>query len=648
MPSETLQLSTTPLPNYPILWWTDIPAAEQAHLQTNDCGLPYTCTWTQDRGLLEQTTVLVFSSSSLGPSDTLPPTPRNTSQAWVLYAVPPSSAQNPEMDEVLPILGLTHAWSNLLQADFVVDTFLDMEAPLATTTTATASIPDAVVGPVQVGVRFMSVNDGEQRETGIGTWPVSVGNGQGEPAGKTKRAEPATSVPVTGSILEEVIKAPWVDLAEKNRMRKLSKEQGGKAAVAWIVRKDPGADCSVPSKSGRENYVRELLKVMDVDIYGDCMGNTPWPIHQDTQLPYTQQEVIADYKFYLALESANCQDYVTNSLVQALVVGAVPIVDGPKNYTRFSPTGNALVRVDSFLAPELMAQELNALDQEDTVYMTRLGYRSLKNNNVITPPQTKLSPLFVDTFKVAFSGLSNTATVGEKTTYRPDRNGAHCGICQLAHDLAVSQYNWSSSATASVTNRVAVCEREPRYLPGLPTQMKAYDEYLQKEQEHFGPPTLSPPLPLDNSTDPSIPINTSNSHSVNVTVSLVKSDSSTESWIDPTVPIEPQNNQPPLQGTLTSQELSIDTLTSKGSVPMNAPPASEMIYLALLILVLVIGVTALLLATSKEARRIATWPFRHLFYKKVPLHDRREAQRRQQMSLERIMLSELGEDLLYE
>lgn len=365
-------------------------------------------------------------------------------------------------------------------------------------------------------------------------------------------------------------------------------------------------------------------------------------------VPYTQQEVIADYKFYLALESANCQDYVTNSLVQALAVGAVPIVDGPKDYTRFSPSGNALVRVDSFLAPELMAQELNALDQEDTVYLTRLGYRSLKNNNVVTPPQTELSPLFVDTFKFAFSGLFNTATVGEKTKYRPDRNGAHCGICQLAHDLAVSQYNWSFSATASVTNRVTVCEREPRYLPGLPTQMEAYDEYLQKEQEQFGPPTLSPPAPLDNSTAPSIPINTSNSHSVNVTVSLLKNDSSTKSWIDPTVHIEQQNNQPPLQGTPASQELSTDTLTSKGSVPVNTPPASETVYLALLILALVLGVAALLLATSKEARRIATWPFRHLFYKKVPLHDRREAQRRQQLSLERIMLSELGEDLLYD
>lgn len=283
MPSETLQPSTTPLPNYPILWWTDIPAAEQTHLQTNDCGLPYTCTWTQDRSLLEQTTVLVFASSALDPSDTLPPTPRNTSQAWVLYAVPPSSAlQNPEMDEVLPSLGLTHAWSNSPQADFVVDTFLDLEAPLATTTTAAASTPDAVAGPVHE-IKSMSNSDGEQRQTRVGAWPVSVGNGQGETDVKTKRAEPATSAPVTGSILEEVVKAPRVDLAEKNRMRKLSKEQGGKAAVAWIVRKEPGADCSVPSKSGRENYVRELLKVMDVDIYGDCMVNTPWPIHQDTQ-----------------------------------------------------------------------------------------------------------------------------------------------------------------------------------------------------------------------------------------------------------------------------------------------------------------------------------------------------------------------------
>ncbi|KAG0335471.1 Alpha-(1,3)-fucosyltransferase 11 [Podila horticola] len=648
MPWEILQPSTIPLPNYPILWWTDIPAVEQAHVQTNDCGLPYTCTWIQDRSFLEQSTVVVFAGSVLDPSDTLPPTPRNTSQAWVLYAVPPSSAiQNPEMEEVLPSLGLTHAWSNSPQADFVVDTFLDQEAPLATTTIAITSTPDAGDRTSRAEIRALVDGDGEQRVTGIGAWPVAVRTREND--GKSKRAEP-TALGSISSILEEVVKAPWVDLAEKNRLRKLNKEQGGKAAVAWVVRKEPGADCSVPSKSGRENYIKELLKVMDVDIYGDCMSNTAWPIHQDTQLPYTEQEVIADYKFYLALESANCQDYVTNSLVQALAVGTVPIVDGPKNYDRFSPSDTALIRIDSFLAPELMAVELNALDQEDEDYLAHLGYRALKATNIITPPQTALSPLFVETFKLAFSGSPITAPVdAKKAAYRPDRNGAHCGICQLAHDLAVSQYDWSFSATASVTNRVAICEREPRYLPGLPAQMQAYEEYLQKEQEYHSPPTLSPPeTPLDNLTAPSIPIHASNSHSVNVTVSLLKNDSSAESWIDPAVHIE-QNNQQ-LQSTTSTPpgQLPIDALSSKDGVPVSAPPASEMVYLALLILVLVVGVVALLLATSKEARRIATWPFRHFFYRKVPMHDRREVQRRQQMSLERIMLSELGEDLLYE
>ncbi|KAG0351731.1 Alpha-(1,3)-fucosyltransferase 11 [Podila minutissima] len=645
MPSETVP-STAPLPNYPILWWTDIPAAEQAHLQTDDCGLPYTCTWTQDRSLLDQTTVLVFAGSALDPSDTLPPTPRNTSQAWVLYTVPPSSAiQNPEMDEVLPSLGLTHAWSNSPQADFVVDTFLDQEAPLATITITMISTPDVGDGASRTEIRGVADDDGGQRVTGVGAWSVSVGIGQGENDGKTKRAEPTASGHIS-SILEDVVKAPWVDLAEKNRLRKLNKEHGGKAAVAWIVRKEPGADCSVPSKSGRENYVKELLKVMDVDIYGDCMSNTAWPMHQNTQLPYTEQEVIADYKFYLALEWANCQDYVTNSLVQALAVGTVPIVDGPTNYDRFSPSGAALIRVDSFLAPELMATELNALDQEDADYLARLGYRALKDTNVIMPPQTALSPLFVDTFKFA-SGWPITTTVdAKKAVYRHDRNGAHCGICQLAHDLAVSQYDWSFSATGSVTNRVAVCEHKPRYLPGLPAQMQAYEEYLQKEQEYHDLPTLSPP---DSSTAPSIAIDTSNSHSVNVTVTLLKNDSSTENWIDPTVHIE-QNNKPPPQGTspIPQEQLSIDALFNKDGVPTSAPPPSEIVYFALLILVLVVGVGALVLVTSKEARRIATWPFRHLFYKKVPMYDRRETQRRQQMSLERIMLSELGEDLLYE
>ncbi|KAF9406455.1 hypothetical protein BGZ94_003107, partial [Podila epigama] len=130
---------------YPILWWTDIPAEEQIGLghkkriedddkdDDDDCGLPYTCTWTKDRAFIDTATVVVIEGSALLPTD-LPPTPRNVSQAWVLYSVPPPATSSsspiesqPGMESALPSLGFTHSWSNSPLANFVVNTFYDLD-----------------------------------------------------------------------------------------------------------------------------------------------------------------------------------------------------------------------------------------------------------------------------------------------------------------------------------------------------------------------------------------------------------------------------------------------------------------------------------------------------------------------------------------
>lgn len=76
---------------------------------------------------------------------------------------------------------------------------------------------------------------------------------------------------------------PRVGLQEKNRLRTLGKENGGKAAAVWITTgAGEGGGC-VDAPSGRENFARELVMVMDVDIFGPCLNNSVWPVHPDTQ-----------------------------------------------------------------------------------------------------------------------------------------------------------------------------------------------------------------------------------------------------------------------------------------------------------------------------------------------------------------------------
>lgn len=112
------------------------------------------------------------------------------------------------------------------------------------------------------------------------------------------------------TMMEVVTAPPKISLQEKNRLRALGKDQGGKAPAAWIVLDNESNEEAVgtgsatgecfatiaadaadakDAPSGRESYVRELQKLMDIDIYGGCMGNTVWPVHEDTQSKFESQ-----------------------------------------------------------------------------------------------------------------------------------------------------------------------------------------------------------------------------------------------------------------------------------------------------------------------------------------------------------------------
>ncbi|XP_066984702.1 uncharacterized protein [Macrobrachium rosenbergii] len=67
-----------------------------------------------------------------------------------------------------------------------------------------------------------------------------------------------------------------------------------------------GSNCG--GKNKRWDYVRELQKYMNVDVYGAC-GTFKCPGH------FTRDcEALNSYKFYLAFENANCRDYITEKV----------------------------------------------------------------------------------------------------------------------------------------------------------------------------------------------------------------------------------------------------------------------------------------------------------------------------------------------
>ena len=73
---------------------------------------------------------------------------------------------------------------------------------------------------------------------------------------------------------------------------------------------------------------------MQVDSYGTCLQNKPWPeglapLHGSRKL-----SLLARYKFTLAFENSRAAGYVTEKLFQPLIAGSLPIYWGAPDVAR--------------------------------------------------------------------------------------------------------------------------------------------------------------------------------------------------------------------------------------------------------------------------------------------------------------------------
>ncbi|XP_018336546.1 glycoprotein 3-alpha-L-fucosyltransferase A [Agrilus planipennis] len=129
--------------------------------------------------------------------------------------------------------------------------------------------------------------------------------------------------------------------------------------VAWFV-----SNCG--AKNHRLAYATELSKYIQVDIYGAC-GSFTCP-RSSSQKCF---EILnRDYKFYLAFENSNCQDYITEKFfVNGLQHDVIPVVMGarPSEYEKAAPH-RSYIHTDNFESPEELAQYLNQLDNDDEQY----------------------------------------------------------------------------------------------------------------------------------------------------------------------------------------------------------------------------------------------------------------------------------------
>ncbi|KAL8595187.1 hypothetical protein ACOMHN_013860 [Nucella lapillus] len=120
----------------------------------------------------------------------------------------------------------------------------------------------------------------------------------------------------------------------------------------------------------RQLLVRKLKHLLgdDLDLYGACNNlRCPETICADT---------ISNYKFYLALENANCRDYVTEKFWAALARQQVPVVLGgasSDDYRKVAPP-NSFLHVADFSSVEDLVRYLRYLSHNHTAYNRHLAW----------------------------------------------------------------------------------------------------------------------------------------------------------------------------------------------------------------------------------------------------------------------------------
>ncbi|ORX62555.1 hypothetical protein DM01DRAFT_1330684 [Hesseltinella vesiculosa] len=171
-----------------------------------------------------------------------------------------------------------------------------------------------------------------------------------------------------------------LDVADRPLPTDFVKSKVKGAPVLWIA-----SNCA--ATNSRQTYIAELMKYIQVDSYGDCLNNKPWPKDK------TRPQLMSEYKFYLSVENANCEDYVTEKLFDTLKYSSLPIVDGPQSYDGYLPTSRAAIRMDAYPDPRDLAAYINFLDADDEAYLSYFDYR---RKALTEAPMERLDRSFVE------------------------------------------------------------------------------------------------------------------------------------------------------------------------------------------------------------------------------------------------------------
>ncbi|WAR30156.1 FUTC-like protein [Mya arenaria] len=123
----------------------------------------------------------------------------------------------------------------------------------------------------------------------------------------------------------------------------------------------------------RYRVIEELQKHVDLNYYGRCSGKSPLPaefIKNDVR-----EELLKDFKFYIALENSICRDYISEKFWNALDRRQIPVIAAPKYNLELLPEHSYLNLFD-FENVKDLAEKMEEIGNNETLYNSFFDWTS--------------------------------------------------------------------------------------------------------------------------------------------------------------------------------------------------------------------------------------------------------------------------------
>ena len=130
---------------------------------------------------------------------------------------------------------------------------------------------------------------------------------------------------------------------------------------------------SSDNKSGREEYLQELSRHIEIHHYGKFLNNR---LLEEDHGWNTKIDVFRQYQFAIAFENSISTDYITEKYYDPLLVGTIPIYLGAPNIDDYAPGYNCHINVNDFSDPASLAAYLTEVSQNDALLQRHLAWKT--------------------------------------------------------------------------------------------------------------------------------------------------------------------------------------------------------------------------------------------------------------------------------